>query len=106
MRSVIGNRSRIGDDTTVQNCYVMGNDFYQNINDMSNDISNGKQLIGIGERCFINNAIVDKNCRIGDDVHINGGKHLPDSSNELYAVKEGIVVIKKGVTIPHNFSIK
>lgn len=106
VRSVIGNRSRIGDDTTIQNCYVMGNDFYQNINDMSNDINNGKQLIGIGERCFINNAIVDKNCRIGDDVHINGGKHLEDSSNELYAVKEGIVVIKKGVTIPHNYIIK
>jgi glucose-1-phosphate adenylyltransferase len=106
IRSVIGNRSRIGDDTTIQNCYVMGNDFYQNINDMSNDINNGKQLIGIGERCFINNAIVDKNCRIGNDVHINGGKHLEDSSNELYAVKEGIVVIKKGVTIPHNFIIK
>ncbi len=106
VRSVIGNRSRIGDDTTIQNCYVMGNDFYQNINDMNNDINNGKQLIGIGERCFINNTIVDKNCRIGNDVHINGGKHLEDSSNELYAVKEGIVVIKKGVTIPHNYSIK
>jgi glucose-1-phosphate adenylyltransferase len=106
VRSVIGNRSRIGDDTTIQNCYVMGNDFYQNINDMSNDIDNGKQLIGIGERCFINNAIVDKNCRIGNDVHINGGKHLEDSSNELFAVKEGIVVIKKGVTIPHNYTIK
>jgi glucose-1-phosphate adenylyltransferase len=106
VRSVIGNRSRIGDDTTIQNCYVMGNDFYQNINDMSNDVNNGKQLIGIGERCFINNAIVDKNCRIGNDVHINGGKHLEDSSNELFAVKEGIVVIKKGVTIPHNYTIK
>ena len=106
VRSVVGNRSRIGDDTTIQNCYVMGNDFYQNIDEMNNDINNNKQLIGIGERCFINNAIVDKNCRIGNDVHINGGKHLPDSSNELYAVKEGIVVIKKGVTIPHNFSIK
>lgn len=106
VRSVIGNRSRIGNDTTIQNCYVMGNDFYQNIDDMNNDSSNNKQLIGIGDRCFINNAIVDKNCRIGNDVHINGGKHLPDSSNELYAVKEGIVVIKKGVTIPHHFSIK
>jgi glucose-1-phosphate adenylyltransferase len=106
VRSVIGNRSRIGDDTTIQNSYVMGNDFYQDINEMNIDINNNKQLIGIGERCFINNAIVDKNCRIGNDVHINGGKHLPDSSNELYAVKEGIVVIKKGVTIPHNFSIK
>jgi len=106
IRSVIGNRSRIGDNTIIQNSYVMGNDFYQNIDDMNDDISNNKQLIGIGERCFINNAIVDKNCRIGNDVHINGGNHLADTSNELYVIKEGIVVIKKGVTIPHNYTIK
>ncbi|WP_395050041.1 glucose-1-phosphate adenylyltransferase [Flavobacterium sp.] len=106
IRSVIGNRSRIGDDTTIQNTYIMGNDFYQNINDMNEDLRNNKQLIGIGERCFINNAIVDKNCRIGNDVHINGGKHLADLSNELYTIKEGIVVVKKGVTIPDNYTIK
>ena len=53
----------------------MGNDFYQNIDDMNEDVKNNKQLIGIGERCFINNAIVDKHCRIGNDVYINGGKH-------------------------------
>jgi glucose-1-phosphate adenylyltransferase len=106
IRSVIGNRSRIGDDTTIQNTYIMGNDFYQNINDMNEDLRNNKQLIGIGERCFINNAIVDKNCRIGNDVHINGGKHLEDFSNELYTIKDGIVVVKKGVTIPDNYTIK
>jgi glucose-1-phosphate adenylyltransferase len=106
IRSVIGNRSRIGDDTIIQNCYVMGNDFYQNIDDMNVDIANNKQLVGIGERCFINNALIDKNCRIGNDVHINGGKHLADTANELYVIKQGIVVIKKGVTIPHNFTIK
>jgi len=106
IRSVIGNRSRIGDDTIIQNCYVMGNDFYQNIDDMNEDMKNNRQLMGIGERCFINNAIVDKNCRIGNDVHINGGKHLEDFSNELYAIKDGIVVVKKGVTIPNNYSIR
>jgi glucose-1-phosphate adenylyltransferase len=46
----------------------MGNDFYQSINDMNADIKN-KQLVGIGERCFISHAIVDKNCRIGNDVY-------------------------------------
>ena len=106
IRSVIGNRSRIGDDTIIQNCYVMGNDFFQSIDDMNEDIKNGKQLIGIGERCVISNAIVDKNCRIGNDVYINGGKHLADASNELYMIKDGIVVIKKGATIPNNYSIK
>ena len=104
--SVIGIRSRIGEGTTIQNSYVMGNDFYQNLDDMDDDNSHHKQLMGIGERCFINNAIVDKNCRIGNDVHINGGKHLEDTSHELYAIKEGIVVIKKGAVLPDNFSIK
>jgi glucose-1-phosphate adenylyltransferase len=84
----------------------MGNDFYQNLDDMDDDNAHDKQLMGIGERCFINNAIVDKNCRIGNDVRINGGKHLEDTSHELYAIKEGIVVIKKGVVLPNNFTIK
>ena len=104
--SVIGIRSRIGEDTIIHNSYVMGNDFYQSIDDMTDDVNNNKLLIGIGERCFINNALVDKNCRIGNDVHINGGKHLSDLSNELYSIKEGIVVIKKGSVIPDNFKIE
>ena len=105
-RSVIGIRSRIGDGTIIQNSYVMGNDFYQNIDDMNEDIKNGRQLVGLGERCFINNALVDKNCRIGNDVYINGGSHLEDFSNDLYAIKDGIVAIKKGAIIPDNYIIK
>jgi glucose-1-phosphate adenylyltransferase len=106
IKSVIGIRSRIGEETVINNCYVMGNDFYQTIDEINEDIKNDRRLVGIGERCFINNAIVDKNCRIGNDVYINGGKHLEDVSNELYAIKDGIVVVKKGATIPDNYIIK
>jgi glucose-1-phosphate adenylyltransferase len=105
-RSVIGIRARIGEGTTIQNTYVMGNDFYQSIEEMNEAIKNNEKLVGIGERCFINNAIVDKNCRIGNDVYINGGKHLENLTNELYTIKEGIVVIKKGAVIPDNYVIK
>jgi glucose-1-phosphate adenylyltransferase len=106
VRSVIGNRSRIGAETIIQNTYVMGNDFYQSMDEIISDAENQKQLIGIGDRCFINNAIVDKNCRIGNDVYINGGKHLEDVTHELYVIKQGIVVIKKGANIPDGFTIK
>jgi len=105
-KSVIGNRSRIGEQTVIQNTYVMGNDFYQNIEDIKHNIENEIPVIGIGERCFIDNAILDKNCRIGDDVYIKGGKHLEDTINDLYCVKEGIVVIRKGAIIPNNFRIE
>lgn len=105
-KSVIGNRSRIGEGTVIENSYIMGNDFYQSLSDMKDDIENKNQLIGIGERCFINHALVDKNCRIGNDVYINGGKHLANCSEDLYCIKDGIVVVKKGTVLPDNFRIE
>ena len=100
--SVIGIRSRIDAETTVINTYMMGSDFYQPLEDIINpDIVS----MGIGARCFIKNAILDKNCCIGDDVRINGGKHLSDSETDTYVVRDGIVVIKKGAIIPNGFII-
>ncbi len=96
-RSVIGIRSRIGHESTVINTYMMGNDYYESLKEIEeNKIG---VLMGIGERCFIKNAIVDKNCRIGDDVRINGGKHLEDAETDTYCIRDGIVVIKKGAII-------
>lgn len=97
-RSVIGIRSRIGNESTVINTYMMGSDYYESLEDIESD--NIKVLMGIGERCFIKNAIVDKNCRVGDDVRINGGPHLEDTETDTYFIKDGIVVVKKGATIP------
>ncbi len=102
-RSVIGIRSRIGNESTVINTYMMGSDYYETLEEMEqNKIS---VLMGIGERCFIKNAILDKNCCVADDVRINGGKHLEDTETDTYAVREGIVVIKKGAVIPKGFVI-
>ena len=61
--------------------------------------------MGIGSRCFIKNAILDKNCCIGNDVKINGGKHLKDAETETYAIRDGIVVIKKNAVIPAGFTL-
>jgi len=103
--SVIGIRTRIGYGTTVVNTYIMGCDYYETLNDMNAATSNGLPKLGIGERCYIRNAIIDKNCRIGDDVRINGGPHLANSDHSLYTVKEGIVVVKKGAMLPNGFVI-
>lgn len=103
--SVIGIRSRIGHGTTVVSSYLMGNDYYETLEDIARAQSAGTPLLGIGNRCYIKNAIIDKNCRIGDDVRINGGYHLENSDHALYTIKEGIVVIKKGAVIPNGFVI-
>ena len=99
-RSVIGIRTRIGKGTTIASSYIMGSDFYETLEQIAADKEEGKPLMGVGERCYIRNAILDKNCRIGNDVRINGGPHLPDGDFETHTVREGIVVIKKAAVIP------
>lgn len=102
-RSVIGVRSRIGSGSTIINTYMMGNDYYETLEEI--DRNKTDILMGIGERCYIKNTIIDKNCRIGDDVRINGGEHLEDKETDMYCVKDGIVVIKKGAIIPKQYII-
>ncbi len=102
-RSVIGIRSRIGNETVVHNTYMMGNDYYESLEEIH--LQKTAILMGIGERCFIKNAIIDKNCRIGDDVRLNGGKHLEDQETENYLIKDGIIVVKKGATIASGTNI-
>ncbi len=102
-RSVIGIRSRIGQGTSIFNTYMMGSDRYETLEEM--DRHNIKILMGIGERCTIKNAIIDKNCRIGDDVTLEGGPHLEDAETDTYVVKDGIVVVKKGAVIPVGFQL-
>jgi glucose-1-phosphate adenylyltransferase len=104
-RSVVGIRMRIGHGSTIVNSYLMGSDYYETIDDIDIDRQNGIPFLGIGERCYIRNAILDKNVRIGDDVRINGGPHLENSDQPLYTVKDGIVVVKKGAILPNGFSI-
>lgn len=104
--SVIGIRARVDEDTIIKNSYVMGSDYYQNLDELNQNIANNVKNIGIGKRCYINNTIVDKNCRIGNDVYLNGGKHLEDINTPLYTIKEGIIVVKKGAVLPDGFRIE
>lgn len=103
--SVIGIRSRVGYGSTIIDSYLMGNDYYQNIDEIRTNAINGIYNIGIGERCFISNTIVDKNCRIGNDVRLNGGKHLEDATTDLYTIKDGIIVVKKGAILHDGFTV-
>ncbi len=100
-RSIIGIRTRIGIGTTIVNSYVMGGDRYQTLNELNEALEKKQPIMGIGERCYIKNAIIDKNCFIGDDVRINGGNHLENGDFKTHTIKDGIVVVKKLAVIPN-----
>ena len=103
--SIVGNRSRIDKGSTLMNTYMMGADYYQDTKEIvANDNSRTPNL-GIGKYCYIEKAILDKNCYIGDNVRIIGGKHLPDADFDTHSIKDGIVVVKKGAVIKEGTQI-
>jgi len=105
-RSVVGIRSRIGKGTVIKMTYMMGSDHYEDLNEVM-ELTSTQQPppIGVGERCYIEMAILDKGCRIGNDVRISGGKHLKDGDFEQYTIRDGIIVVKKNAIIPHGTAI-
>ena len=104
-RAVIGIRSRIGVGSVIESCYIMGNDYYESMEIIAQNLSKGLPPVGIGDNCFLKNVIVDKSCRIGNNVHIEGKAEMQDQDHEVYAVKDGIIVIKKGAVIQDGFKV-
>lgn len=96
--AIIGIRSRVDEGTVIKNAYIMGHDYYESLEDLS---SPGKIPMGIGRHCYIENAIIDKHARIGDNVIIRGHDNLEDMETEHYVIKKGIVVVNKNAVIPN-----
>lgn len=97
--SIVGNRSRVDKGSTLMNTYMMGADYYQNTEDIVTNDEHGWPNLGVGKYCYIERAILDKNCSIGDNVRIIGSKHLADGDFDTYSIKDGIVVVKKNAVI-------
>lgn len=99
--SIIGVRTRIGVGTIIENCYVMGSDNYQTLEQIAELKESASPIMGIGNNCHIKNAIIDKNTYIGDNVTINCGEPLEDGDYGTHTVQDGIVVVKKRAIIPN-----
>lgn len=95
LNSIIGVRATVGEGSVVEHTVMMGADYY----DKPSSASPHAVPLGVGRDCFIRNAIIDKNARIGDGCYITpDGK--PDGVTDLYTVQDGIIVIPKNTTIP------
>jgi glucose-1-phosphate adenylyltransferase len=94
--SVIGVRSQIGENVTVRNSYIMGIDSYLTPKQIESDQRAKRPQIGIGAGTRIENAIIDKNPRIGRDVAILNEAGISESEEHPhYVIRDKIVVIPK-----------
>ena len=99
--SVIGVRSIIAAGTKIKDSILMGADYYR----VDADADPAKPPIGIGPRCHIECAIIDKNARLGADVVIRPFPSGTEILNENWVVQDGIVVIPKNGVLPSGTKI-
>jgi len=99
--SIIGLRSRIDENTTIENSIVMGADIFESFEEIKQNVSRGKPHLGIGENSVIRRAIIDKNARIGSNVRLINQHNLETAEDEngCWFIREGIIIVPKTATI-------
>ena len=104
--TVIGLRSQIGENVTIKNTYIMGADVFEGEHEIRENQRDGRPNIGIGSDTVIENAIVDKNARIGRGVRILNRNRTEEADEQgLYVIRDGVVVIPKFAIVPDGTEI-
>jgi len=96
--SIIGVRTTMR-QATVRRSLIMGADPY------TPDPPPGAPPLGIGEGTLIQDAIVDKNARIGRNVRILNKQEVSEADGPGWMIREGIPCILKNAVIPDDTTI-
>jgi glucose-1-phosphate adenylyltransferase len=98
--AIIGVRSRIGTDVRIKSSLVLGADEYETAVEVRPGTRDGQPPLGIGDNTSIENAIIDKNARIGKNVRIHNASGLRHHDGASFFVRDGIVIVPKSGIIP------
>ena len=99
-RTIVGIRSIISGGSRIYQSILMGADYYESDVSRSENERSGIPNVGIGRNCLIQNAIIDKNARIGDNAVLVNRDGIDNYDGENYYIRDGIVIVPKDATIP------
>jgi glucose-1-phosphate adenylyltransferase len=98
--SIIGIRSFIGTNVTIRRSIIMGADYYPWQEPPYEGSKIGRP--GIGSNTVIEGTIVDRNVTIGENCQISNREGVQEGENDLFLIRDGVVVIPKGAFVPDN----
>ncbi len=102
---VIGIRSILGENSSLEDVVMLGADFYESDLERKSSLATGIPGLGVGKHCVIKGAIIDKGARIGDNVTlIAGGKADGDYEHGI-VIRDGVLCVCKNAVIPSGFSL-
>ncbi|HDP98205.1 MAG TPA: glucose-1-phosphate adenylyltransferase [bacterium] len=107
VNSIIGARSVIRENSRVEEVVMLGADFYQgeSILKAKETLEQDVPELGIGKKCLIQHAIIDKNVRIGNRVIIQTSPNAPDKDGKHFYIRSGITIIPRGAVLQSNTTI-
>lgn len=103
--SVIGLRSIIKAGTRIESTIIMGADFYESEEMLTENARKGIPDVGIGGGSSIAKAIIDKNARIGRNVTIQDIPDRADGEGPNWVARDGIIIVPKNAIIPDGTTI-
>jgi len=98
--SVVGVRTIINPGCELTRTVAMGCDFYESAGSIAQHRREGKPPVGIGRNTRVENAIIDKNVRLGENCVISPAGKPENVDHALYFIRDGVVVIPKAGIIP------
>lgn len=101
-RSLIGVRSRIGNDCVIRDTVVLGSDTFETAEQRAENARIGRPSSTVGNNTVIETAILDKDCRIGRGVKLVNvdRRQEADGPNGMFHIRDGIICIPRGATVP------
>jgi glucose-1-phosphate adenylyltransferase len=104
---MIGVRSRIGKNCSLTDTVMIGTEGFETEDELQENrrASRPDRMVGDGSK--IERAILDRDVRIGSNVTISSahGKADYDDPLERFYIRDGIVCVPRGATIPDGFVI-
>ena len=99
-RCVFGIRSFIDEGCVLNDTIVMGSDYYETDEQLADNKTRGRPPLGLGKRCKVKGAIIDKNARIGDDCVLDvTGKADGKYADGAVVIRDGVLVVPKGAVL-------
>ncbi len=98
---VLGIRSYVGEGSDLEDVVMMGADYYETADQLAANVEQGRPHLGLGKRCRVRHAIIDKNARIGDDCVLSAiGKSDGTYANGNVIIRDGVLCVTKGAILP------
>ena len=98
-RCILGVRTQVGRNVTLKSSVIIGADRFESTAEKAENERRGLPNLGIGDNAVVENAILDKDARVGANVRIVNHEKVKNAEGSNFVIRDGVVVIPKSAVL-------